>query len=67
MYLIIVSKTVESLSGCFTKRETVTVESLEDLEHKLSWYKDHSYKFETVYKIEYPSDEEYNKAAKALK
>ena len=67
MYLAILSKHIDVLGSSLTQRETVTLESLDNLEEKLSWYKDHSYKFEMLYKVEYPSNEEYEKMLQIFK
>lgn len=67
MYLAILSKHINVLGSSITQRETTLLESLDNLEEKLSWYKTHSYKFEMLYKVECPCKEEFNKIKQIFK
>lgn len=67
MYLAILSKHIDVLGSSLTQRETVTLESLDNLEENLSWYKDHSYKFEMLYEVKHVPMDVYNKVCQTYR
>lgn len=60
MYLLILYKDVKVLDTMITKREVLTLESLDALKPEVSWYKNNGYKLQAVYKAEWsmPHDAE---------
>ena len=53
MYLLILYKDINVLGTMITKREVLTLESLDALKPEVSWYKNNGYKLEAMYKGEW--------------